>query len=334
MFLFRPSTIPSEKVEAPLAGLYAFALRLSGWRQIVAVGLALIAAAFSIAPIELQRRMIDDAIIARDAEMLLLLAGLYLGATLISSGVKFCQRLYEGWLGESAILKCRQRLARIHDGRDDAAGGGSAVAILRAEIEQVGGFVGQALSEPATHLGILAGVLGYMLVVEPLIAAVGLAILVPQLVLTFYVQKKLNELTGQRIGHLRTMSETVGAAPPGRLDRPAFDQSAGEIFSNRIMFSIWKHLGMLGLNLLNAIAPLSILVVGGMMVIEGRTELGVVVAMTSGIVRIAAPIRELISFYRLAQRISVTHGLIVAWMAGAPLEHEHRLSPAHPEAHQ
>ena len=89
----------------------------------------------------------------------------------------------------------------------------------------------------------------------------------------------------------------------------------------------------MGLNLMNAIAPLAILLVGGYMVIEGDTDLGAVVAMTAGIVRIAAPVREMIAFYRLAQRISVTHGLIVAWMAGEALEHEHRLSPRHPEEH-
>ena len=67
-------------------------------------------------------------------------------------------------------------------------------------------------------------------------------------------------------------------------------------------------------NLLNALAPLSALVFGGYLVIQGETTIGVVVAFISGFDRLAAPLRELIAYYRLAAQAHVQHEMVARWM--------------------
>lgn len=51
------------------------------------------------------------------------------------------------------------------------------------------------------------------------------------------------------------------------------------------------------------------------MVMMGETQVGVIVAFLSGFDRLSSPIRELISFYRVAAQASVQHRLIGEWMA-------------------
>src|SRR3546814_5050865 len=59
------------------------------------------------------------------------------------------------------------------------------------------------------------------------------------------------------------------------------------------------------MNLLSAIAPLSVLLVGGLMVIAGETTIGVVVAFISGFERLSTPLRELVAYYRVAAQANV-----------------------------
>jgi ABC-type bacteriocin/lantibiotic exporter with double-glycine peptidase domain len=67
-------------------------------------------------------------------------------------------------------------------------------------------------------------------------------------------------------------------------------------------------------NLLNGLAPLSVLLVGGVMVIEGETTIGVVVAFISGFDRLSTSLRELIAYYRVAAQAAVQHRMIARWM--------------------
>ena len=86
------------------------------------------------------------------------------------------------------------------------------------------------------------------------------------------------------------------------------------IYGNR-MRTFWLKFGLkAGNNLLTALAPLSVLFIGGMMVIEGETTIGVVVAFVSGFDRLSGPLRELIAYYRVAAQANVQHCMIARWM--------------------
>ncbi len=108
----------------------------------------------------------------------------------------------------------------------------------------------------------------------------------------------------------RAFSEAVtegrGAGPTDRL--------AAILYSNRILFHLWKNLLKSTIALLSAAAPLGVLVIGGLLVIEGTSSAGMIVAFLAGLQRIAAPIRDLIGFYRLAAQAQVQYRLIMRWM--------------------
>ena len=309
-----PKTVGETGDDRPVRNLLAFVWRMSGRHQFALGGLALLVAGLTVVPLELQRRIVDDALAEADLRLLGILAIAYLAVILVTGLTKLLLRLYQGWLSESAILYCRNHLTSLRDRSPGEEDKGTAVSIVNSEIEAVGGFVGTGFSDPVSQAGILIAVFGYMIVVEPLIALFSLAFLVPQAVLAPLLQRKLNILVEERIDRLRQVSDEIASAGEGEARTDAFISEVRHIFTNRIRFYVWKFSGKAMLNLLNAAAPLMVLAVGGWMVIQGQTEIGVVVAFISGFNRMADPSRELIANYRLFAQTSVKHEMIASWM--------------------
>lgn len=306
--------IESTGDDSPARGLFRFVWRLSGKRQFFAIGLAAIVAALSVVPLELKRIIIDEAIESKDAYRLALFGGMFVGAVLLQGLLKFAQRVYMGWLSESAIRYCRRHLAELRDEAGQHGEEGEAISIMSGEIDQVGGFVGDGLAEPVAQGGVLVAIAAYMLTVDPLVAAVALGFLVPQVVLAPLIQRRINRLVKRRIGMLR---ELTGQIAEGREERIADDEylaNLDSIYRNRMAFYCWKFLGKALLNFMNWLGPIAALLFGGWMVIQGRTELGVVVAFMSGMERMSGPLRDLLAWYRRMAQTRVKHDMIASWM--------------------
>lgn len=329
----RPLDIEKTGDHKPVSNIYAFLWRMTGRHQIYVGLIALAVAAVSVAPVDLQRRLINEGVEDRNLDVLLWLGGIYLGFILLRRTLKFWLGLYQGWLAESTILYCRDHLARISLDRlgrslkrsdtededadldDEMASGGESVSVIRSEIDQVGQFVGIGISEPVQAIAKLVFAIGYMLFVEPLVALIALAFFVPQFVLLPFLQKVLNRLIRKRTDLLRALSDAIVSMDPNR-DQPSdtFSQRLDDIFGNRMKSVLFKFLIKTIINVLNALAPLSVLVFGGYMYIQGDTSLGVIVAFASGFERMADPTRTLVSYYRVASLKNEQHDKIAEWM--------------------
>ncbi|MEO1689387.1 MAG: hypothetical protein AAFU61_15960, partial [Pseudomonadota bacterium] len=89
-----------------------------------------------------------------------------------------------------------------------------------------------------------------------------------------------------------------------------------KIRSNRMRFSRLKSILKQALSLLSGAAPLAVLVAGGLLALDGRASLGVVVAFATGTERLAGPIRDLIAFYRQSAQAVVQHVMLRRWFDG------------------
>ena len=311
----RPREIPRTGDDTPARGILAYARRMTGWHQVCACLLALVVAGLNLAPIELQRRLIDDAIAPGDARLLMILGGVYVAVLVLHRALKFVLGVYQGWLTESAALYTRRHLLGLYRDRVAERGAeesGKAVSIIHTEVDKLAGFVGEGPSQACVNMAMLMGVIGYMAMVQPKIAALSLLFLIPQILLTPVMQNRLNRLTESRVALLRALSDGITAGEAR--DDPPTNRLIGDVFSNRIRFYAWKFLMKGTLNLLNGLAPLSVLVWGGWLAIQGETTVGVLVAFVSGFEKIASPIRELITFYRTCAQAGVQHDLIADWM--------------------
>ena len=288
-------------------GIFAFAWRESGRHQ---PWLCLLAAAIfplTMVPLELQRRIIDRAIGDQNLQLLFWLGAIYLGTVLLQGGLKYLLRVYRALVSERATLHLR-RSAHGRHGHDEQ---GETVSIVASEVERVGGFVGEAFSEPILQGGILLAVLGYMLVVEPTIAMVSLCFVLPQILLVPMSQRVVQRRARRKGELLRAIGEQI----VDEVGRDHYDRTATRVYGVRMSYHRLKFLSKMLTNFLNHLAPLSVLMIGGYLVITGATTVGTIVAFISGFERMADPSRQLIAYYRLASESQVQYRLILDRLA-------------------
>ena len=114
------------------------------------------------------------------------LCAAYAGAVLVQGATKLGLNVYRGWVGENAIRDLRRhvlaylRIARVVAPGPEVRGVGAAMIV--AEVEPIGGFVGSSISEPLLQAGILLSVLAYIVHLDRWMAAAAFAIFMPQLV--------------------------------------------------------------------------------------------------------------------------------------------------------
>ena len=339
----KPRPIARTGDSKPVGNIYQFVWRMSGRHQIYISLVALAVASISVAPIELQRRIINGAIEQDDLTLLLVLGGIYLGVILLRRVLKFLLAMYQGWLSESAVRYCRETMTEIALSEDgdleqvkerkslpvkvegkgtvEEEADGQVVSVIRSEIDQVGQFVGTGISDPVASIAKLLFGIGYMLYVEPLVTLIALAFFVPQILAVPLLQKVLNRLIRKRTDLLRDLSDALVQEKKGEADDwKSYNDRLDAIFKNRMGSVFFKQLIKALVNILNSLAPLSVLVFGGYMVINDQTSIGIIVAFMSGFERLADPTRALVDYYRLASIKNEQHGKIAEWIVAETKE--------------
>lgn len=295
--------------------LYRYIWRTQRRDQITLSIVAVLAFPLSMAPLELQRRIIDNAIADEDIRLLAVLAAIYLGAVLVQGCLKYLLNTWRGHASESMIRRLRRQIhEEVTCDKPTAPDSGRAIAMATEEIERLGGFAGEALSTPILQAGVLASVLGYMVVVEPVLALAGIGLFIPQMILVPKLQEMINRRSAVRTRALRGMSESLSDG-----EQNGFERSRARIdWIYRLRMAIFrlKAAMKVALNLFNHAGEIAVLVVGGILVIRGGTEIGTVVAFLSGLQRIRQPWRDLITYYRQASDARVKYHLIGAALQG------------------
>jgi ABC-type bacteriocin/lantibiotic exporter with double-glycine peptidase domain len=288
--------------------IFGFAWRQSRRHQPWLCLLAGLIFPLTMVPLELQRRIIDRAIGSENLDLLVWLGGIYLAVVFLQGGLKYLLRLYRGMVSERTVLSLRRAVQSEGDSGDE----GETVSIVASEVERVGGFVGEALSEPVLQGGILLAILGYMLVVEPTIALVSLAFFVPQILLMPIIQQFVNRRARRKVKLVRELGDHI---VEGAADQD-YAGTAKQVYAVRMSYYRFKFAGKLINNFMNHLAPLSVLMVGGYLVINGATTIGTVVAFISGFERMADPSRQLLAYYRLTAETQMQYRLIAQQLRG------------------
>jgi ABC-type bacteriocin/lantibiotic exporter with double-glycine peptidase domain len=82
------------------------------------------------------------------------------------------------------------------------------------------------------------------------------------------------------------------------------------VYAVRVSYYRFKFAIKLMNNLMNHFAPLTVLMAGGYLAINGETTVGTIVAFISGFERMADPSRELLAYYHLASESQAQYRLI------------------------
>lgn len=279
--------------------MYRFFWQYSSRLQWITCGVALLTLPLTLAPIELQRRVIDDAVGANSLDLLITLIVIYAVVVLAQQIVKFVYNVLRGRIAEHLCRTIRDRLieAPMEEDIDD----GTVVSMLTGEVEPVGGFGGDAYAQIVTEGGVLITIFAYMLYTEFWLAVIALVAFLPQALATPLVQDRINAQSSKRIAEIRSIGSDVLDAKGGdtESEKRALKRT-GTIFDIRMLIFRLKFGLKALLNLLDHMADLAVLGAGGYMVIQGETQVGVVVAFLSGLSQLRSPWRTLVSYFRVS----------------------------------
>jgi ABC-type bacteriocin/lantibiotic exporter with double-glycine peptidase domain len=280
--------------------LAGFIRRVSAPNQLWIALLAVVVFVLTTAPLEMQRRILNAALLDRNARLVVVLALAYAAIVAIGGLVKLLLNVYAGWISEKAVRALRlsasavvDRTAHLHD----AQARGVEISLIVAEPDQIGGFVGIAVSELVLQSGILASVFGYMFFVQPSLALVCLLIFVPQVVFVPLMQSAINRRVQSRIQVLREASVGVLLADSpraGRMQRSRF----AEVFELNLGIVKLRFSMKFLMNFTQNFGKVLVLCVGGVFIVEGRTDVGTVVAFVSGLESVRDPWGDLVNWYQ------------------------------------
>jgi ABC-type bacteriocin/lantibiotic exporter with double-glycine peptidase domain len=223
---------------------------------------------------------------------------------LAQGGTKLALNIYRGWVGERAKRDLRRRVHTFVETRGAAPPAveaqGIAVSMIVAEVEPIGGFVGESVSEPLLQIGIMLSVLGYLVHIDPWMALAAFGLFIPQLVFVPLLQSAVNRRTGARIQVLRQLGIAIIAGNGAAADESSRvdDRRIDKAFALDMgIFKLKFSMNFL-MNVCNHLQIISALLVGGWWVYTNRLEIGGVVAFISGIGRLNDPWGDLVNYFR------------------------------------
>ena len=257
-----------------------------------------------VVPLELQRRIVNDLVKHRPFSWVIGLSAVYAGIVLIQGGTKLALNIYRGWVGERAKRDLRRRVHTFVEAPGATAPAveaqGIAVSMIVAEVEPIGGFVGESVSEPLLRAGIMLSVLAYLIHIDPWMALTAFGIFIPQLVFVPLLQAAVNRRTGARIQVLRRLGIAMIAGAGGADDESSRtdDRRIEQAFALDMgIFRLKFSMNFL-MNVCTYLQIISALLVGGWWVRTSRLEIGGVVAFISGIGRLNDPWADLVNYFR------------------------------------
>lgn len=308
---------PGPRLWRPLPrGIYRYVWRVSGRAQILIAALSVVVFLLDLVPLELQRRIVNDAIKGGAVAALLWLSLAYVAVVLAQGGGKLALNIYRSAVREDADRRLRlgtyDQALHGPPAQADCGREGVGLSIILSEVETVGAFIGGSVAEPVLHAGVLLSVFGYMLFLQPWMALASLLVFAPQLVFVPLMQEAINRRTEARIRVQRTLSvdlvNETSDRPPGAAG--AFRSRVADIY--RLNMQIWRRKFTMNflMNALHHFGIVAILFIGGWLVLQHRIELGTVVAFISGLNRVNDPWGDLVNYFRDLTNARVKYRLI------------------------
>ncbi|MQT11710.1 ABC transporter ATP-binding protein [Segnochrobactrum spirostomi] len=307
-----PERAPKPAAEPLPRSLFAFILKLSAPHQVVLVALTVAVFLLNAAPLEVQRRLVNDALGGGSFATIVTLVLVYVGLALAEGLIKLGLNYYRGWVGERAVLYLRRTVLAGKDAqpRHVAAEDGVDISIVLAESDPIGAFVGGAFSEPLLQAGVLVSVISYMAYLQPIMVVPGLVVLLPQFVFVPLMQRAVNRRAASRILTLREIG--VGIAEHSeahsrlslQIDRAtqAFALNMGIYkfkFTMNFLMNLSYHVGI-GL----------VLLLGGYLVLNKEADIGTVLACLTGLEKLNDPWGELVNWFRDMAVTRTKYGLV------------------------
>lgn len=310
--------------------------------QLLLIFVILITVFARVLPLEMQKKIVNEAIFFRKTDLLMRYCGIYLVSVITASALKYLINILQNLIGQRVLADMRKALFHhiltLPLGFFRKTQPGTVVSSLVGEIAAAGEFAGMALAVPLSNILTLLAFGAYLFWLNPLLAAVSLSIYPLAVLLIPLLQKKVNLSNRKRVDITRTISDKIGESVSGiheihgngsyDLENRKYDSLVDQLFRIRIIWNLYKDGVKFCNNFFNNISPFLIFILGGYLSIRGQLELGALVAFLSAQEKIYDPWKELMDFYQAYQDAGVRYKRVMEYFDAAP---EHLLeTPGRP----
>ena len=257
---------------------------------------------------------------------LYILCVLFLILVGINQGFKYIINVYKGLTGERMLRRLRYelyaRVLRFPLPTFRKMSQGEIIPMITAEVEPLGGFIGDAFSLPAFQGGYLATILAFLFLQDWRMATAAVALYPLQLWLIPKLQRRVNLLGKERVARVRRLSDKIGETVQGVQEAHAHDTSNFVLtdFSNQLFWiygvreRIYRQKFVIKFlnNSIQQLGPFCFYSIGGYFVITGDLEIGTLVAAIAAHKDLAAPWKELLTYYQMQADATIKYDQVVS----------------------
>ncbi|HIJ56996.1 MAG TPA: ABC transporter ATP-binding protein/permease [Deltaproteobacteria bacterium] len=300
--------------------------------QVLLLGIVLITVFTRVLPLEMQKRIVNQAINLKKIDLLVIYCGIYLVSVLLASGLKFLINILQTRIAQRATAQIRtslyEHILMLPLSFFRRTQPGMVVSALVTELATAGDFIGMAVAVPITAVFTLLAISGYLIWINPLLAIVSLSIYPFVLLVVPILQKKANAANKRRVDTTRKLSSKIGESISGiheihghgafGIENRKYGNLVKELEKIRVVWNLYRFAIKVSGNFFTNLSPFIVFILGGYLAINGQLELGALVAFLSAQEKIYDPWKELIDFYQAYQDASVSYSQTMNYFAETP----------------
>jgi putative ABC transport system ATP-binding protein len=335
-------------------GLLRFVWRHSARDQIAIVVLTLAMLPIVYVSLEIPKIIVNEAIRGTDfpkrllgfdvpqIPFLLLLCGAFLFMVALVNVLKYVLNVSVGLTGERMLRRLRlglyQQVMRFRLSRFRTMRQGDILQSIMAEVEPLGGFVGEVIATPVRQGGMLLVYVTFIFVQDPLLGLAAVALYPVQGFVVPMLQREVVRLNRLRATNNRGLADKVAESlnqiEDVRVNGAAswrIAQISGWLHRNTdIRKRIFRRKFVIKLvsNILHQLTPFLFYAIGGWLVIVGRMDFGALVAVLAAYKDLAEPWRELLAYWQRWSDYRGRFDFVVENFLSGEIAGPQRLDPA------
>jgi ABC-type multidrug transport system fused ATPase/permease subunit len=274
-----------------------------------------------VAPLNLQRLIVNEAINLGKIDLLFRYCGYYLVAVIFASGLKYLTNVIQVLISERTTARMRKELyshiLTLPLGFFRKTQAGLMVNALTTELTLPGNFVGLSIAAPLTNLLTLLATAGLLFWLHWKLALVSLSIYPIVIFLVPLLQNRVNRANKKRVDAARRFASRIAESVSGiheiqgngahTIENRKYNTLVDKLLKIRIVWSLYRF-GIKSLNgFFTSLGPFLVFILGGWLAIKGQLELGSLMAFVSAQERLFDPWKELIEFFQVYKDGSVIY---------------------------
>ncbi len=329
-----PST--SEYTPVTKKSIYSWVFYKNTHLQLLVVGIILVTVALRLIPLEMSKRIINEAVGMRDLHRLYLYCGIYIVSVVLASVLKMVINLLQNFIGERTLKVLRERLYAhalslpLNFYRKTSPG--QVISYMITEMIPVANFIGSAVAVPAVSLLTFLAYFIYLFYLNPYLSLMAVAIYTAEVFVIPPIQKKFNKANRERIDNTQKVSGIIGEAISGvhevhsnasiPLERNRYRRALQKLYRSTLVMNAYKYGIKFSNNFFQSLGPFSLLLIGGYLTIKGRFDLGALFAFQAAYDKLYQPWKDLMEFWQIYIDSSVRYKQV---MDAFDIEPDHEL---------